>query len=38
MFRHQFITNPSINLAPLIHDENIGLFEVIRNDFDYNKT
>ena len=34
MFRHQFITNSSINLVPLIHDANIGLFEVIRNDLD----
>ena len=35
MFRHQFITNPSINLVPLIHDANIGSFEVIRNDLDH---
>ena len=37
MFRHQFITNPSINLAPLIHDANIGLFKVIINDLNRDK-
>ena len=37
MFRHQFITKPLINLTPLVHDANIGLFEVIKNDLNHNK-
>ena len=37
MFRHQFTTNPSINLKPLIHNANIELFEMIMKDLDHNK-
>ena len=37
MFRHQFTINPRINLIPLIHDNNIGLFEVIKNNLHHDE-